>query len=91
MTIDAFMQILVTAGPALTAIGGIIAAAIKIVKSGRDSSKKLSEAFETLKTQTQEEYRDLKNRYVICLQQNYELNKKLNELLTKIDKIQRGD
>lgn len=91
MTIDAFMQILVTAGPALAAIGSMIAAAIKIVKSGRDSSKEISDAFEVFKTQTQDEYRDLKNRYDICLQQNYELNKKLNELLTKIDKIQRGD
>ena len=91
MTIDAIMQILVTAGPALAAIGGVIAAAIKIVKAGKDSSKEISDAFEAFKTETQYEYRDLKNRYVICLQQNYELNNKLNELLTKIDKIQRGD
>ena len=37
------------------------------------------------------EYSELKDQLKIAHQENYELKKKLNELLTKIDHIQRKE
>ena len=91
MTFEVIMQVFVSACPAIAAIGGIIATAIKLIKAGKDANKELKEAFEDLKGSYKDEYKDLKAQYTICLQQNYELNKKLNTLLTKIDRVQREE
>lgn len=91
MSFEIIMQVFVSACPALAAIGGIIATAIRLIKAGKDANKELKAAFEDLKESGKQEYKELKEQYTICLQQNYELNKKLNTLLTKIDRIQREE
>ena len=91
MTFEVILQVFVSACPALAAIFGIIAAVIKLIKAGKDTNKELKEAFDELRESSKQETKDLRDQYTICLQQNYELNKKLNTLLTKMDRVQREE
>ena len=88
MIMSNLMAIVVAAAPALTAIIGIVAAVIKnknIASEVIDEFAKVREEVANTK-----EYTEVKNQLKIVYQENIELKKKLNELLTKIDKIDRS-
>ena len=102
MTFEQIIGIIVAAAPSLTAIIGIIAAVVKGIKSNKVTSGDVIGKLETTSTDVinkfeevrqeifnTKEYNELKEQLLVAHQENYELKKKLNELLTKIDHIQR--
>ena len=93
MTFEQIMAIVVAAAPSLTAIIGIITAIFKGIKSNKDTSKEVIDKFEEVRQEifNTKEYSELKEQLKIAHQENYELKKKLNELLTKIDRIDRSE
>lgn len=93
MGFEQIMQIVVAAAPSLTAIIGIVAAAVKLIKSGKDTNQAVINKFEEVRQEifNTKEYSELKDQLLITQKENYELKKKLNELLTKIDKVHRED
>ena len=92
MTFEQIMISIVAAAPSLTSIIGIIFAVLKSVKTSKTTSTDVINKFEEVRQEifNTKEYSELKNQLTIVYQENYELKKKLNELLTKIDHIQRG-
>lgn len=92
MTFEQIMTIVVAAAPSLTAIIGIVAAVIKAVKSNKATSQDVINKFEEVRQEifNTKEYSDLKNQLTLAHQENRELKQKLNELLTKIDHIDRS-
>lgn len=92
MTVEQIMAIIVAAAPSITAIIGIIFAVIKGIKSNKTTSKDVIDKFEEVRQEifNAKEYSDLKNQLLIAHQENRELKKKINELLTKIDRIDRS-
>ena len=92
MTFEQIMISIVAAAPSLTSIIGIIFAVLKGVKTSKTTSADVINKFEEVRQEifNTKEYSELKNQLIIVYQENYELKKKLNELLTKIDHIQRG-
>lgn len=93
MTIEQIYALIVAAAPALTAIIGIIFAVVKGIKTSKSTSKDVIDKFEEVRQEVfnTKEYSELKDQLKIAHQENYELKKKLNELLTKIDRIQRKE
>lgn len=89
MTFEQIMTIIVAAAPSLTAIIGVIAAVIK----NKAITSKVVDKFEEVRQEifNTKEYSDLKNQLTLAHQENRELKKKLSELLTKIDHIQRKE
>lgn len=89
MNFEQIMSIIVAAAPSLTAIIGIIAAVVK----NKSYSKEVISKFEETRKAVMDtkQYEDLKTQLKIAHQENYELKKKINELLTKIDHIQRKE
>lgn len=73
---------LIAAAPAITAIAGIVLAVTKLVKSFNDLK---SEVVNT------KQFDELKVELSASHQENRELKKKLNELLTKCDRLARKD
>lgn len=92
MTFEQIMISIVAAAPSLTSIIGIIFAVLKGVKTSKTTSTDVINKFEEVRQEifNTKEYSELKNQLILVYQENYELKKKLNELLTKIDHIQRG-
>lgn len=92
-TIESIIALIVAAAPALTAIIGIIAACIKLISANKVSSKEVITSFENLKQEVlnTKEYEDLKTQLRLVHEENVVLKKKLNELLTKIDHIERKE
>ena len=92
MTFEQIMISIFAAAPSLTSIIGIIFAVLKGVKTSKTTSADVINKFEEVRQEifNTKEYSELKNQLTIVYQENYELKKKLNELLTKIDHIQRG-
>lgn len=88
MTVEQIMTILVAVGPSLAAIGGIIAAVLKI----KSILGEIFSRFEEVRKEVinTKEYSELKDQILIVNRENQELKKKLNELLTKIDRIDRS-
>jgi predicted nuclease with TOPRIM domain len=93
MTMEYFMTIIVAAAPSITAIIGIVFAIIKGIKSNKDTSKEVIDKFEEVRQEifNTKEYSELKDQLKIVHQENIQLKKKLNELLTKIDHIERKE
>ena len=93
MTMEYLMTIIVAAAPSITAIIGIVFAIIKGIKSNKDTSKAVIDKFEEVRQEifNTKEYSELKDQLKIAHQENIQLKKKLNELLTKIDHIQRKE
>lgn len=90
---EQIMTVVVAAAPSVTAIIGIIVAVIKGMKNSKDTSAQVIEKFEALRAEVMDtkEYEALKDQYLITQKENRELKKLINELLTKIDKIQRKE
>ena len=91
--IEEIYALIIAAAPSITAIIGIVFAVIKGIKSNQTTSKDILDKFEEVREQVfnTKEYTELKEQLKIAYQENYELKKKINELLTKIDHIQRGE
>lgn len=89
--IETIIMAILAAAPALTAIIGIIAAVIKLINSGKDTNGQLLTKFEEVRTEVMntKEYESLKEELKIAHQENRELKKKMNELLTKMDRVAR--
>lgn len=92
MTFEQIMAIVVAAAPSLTAIIGIVAAVVKGIKTSKTTSQQVIDKFEEVRQEifNTKEYTDLKNQFKLVQAENCELKKKLNLLLTKIDKIDRS-
>ena len=90
---EQIMAIIVAAAPSITSVVGIIIAVIKGIENTSDTGKEVIDKFESLKEEVlnTKEYDALKGQLLIVQQENVTLKKKLNELLTKIDRIQRED
>lgn len=82
MIVSLIIAGLISLAPAITAVTGQIITFIK----QRNELKPLIDEIRSTK-----EYDELKDQLAIVHQENIELKKKLNELLTKIDHISRGD
>lgn len=91
MTFENLYLTLVAAAPAITAIIGIIISVLKLMKANHISSSTLIDKFEEVREEVMntKEYEDLKAQLAIAHQENIELKKKINELLTILDKISR--
>ena len=91
--VETIMLAIVAAAPAITAVVGIIAAVIKLIRAGKITNKNVVEKIDELeqKVLDTKEYQSLKQELLIAHQENRTLRQKLNELLTKIDKISRGE
>lgn len=92
MTMEYLMTIIVAAAPSITAIIGIVFAIIKGIKSNKDTSKAVIDKFEEVRQEifNTKEYSELKDQLKIAHQENIQIKKKLNELLTKLDRIDRS-
>lgn len=88
MGFEQIMSIVVAAAPALASILGIIVAVLK----NKSITAQVVDKFEEVRLEifNTKEYKELKDQLLITQKENYELKKKLNELLTKIDKIDRS-
>lgn len=82
MTTSLIMAALLALAPAITSVVGQIITFIK----QKGELKPLIQAVKDTK-----EYDELKDQLAIVHQENIELKKKLNELLTKMDHISRGE
>lgn len=91
--IEEIYALILAAAPSITAIIGIIFAVIKGIRNNQTTSKDILDKFEEVREQVfdTKEYTELKEQLKIAYQENYELKKKINELLTKIDHIQRKE
>ena len=93
MTINEIYAIIIASAPAITAVIGIVFAVIKGIRNNKDTVKELKDAFEDMREEVvnTKEYEDLKAQYKVVMQENIELKKKFNELLTKMDRVYRGE
>lgn len=92
MTFEQIMTIVVAAAPSITAIIGIVTAVVKGISSNKSTSQDVINKFEEVRQEifNTKEYEELKEQLTLAHQENRELKKKINELLTKIDKIDRS-
>lgn len=93
LDLETIYAIIMAATPALTSIIGIIFAVVKGIKTSKTTSTDVINKFEEVRQEifNTKEYSELKDQLKLAHQENYELKKKLNELLTKIDHIQRNE
>lgn len=93
MTFEQIMAIVVAAAPSIASIVGIVVSAIKLIKSGKATNQEIIDKFEEVRVEVSntKDYSQLKDQLLICMQENAELKKTINELLTKIDHIYRGE
>lgn len=93
LELETIYAVIMAAAPALTSIIGIIFAVVKGIKTSKSTSTDVINKFEEVRQEifNTKEYSELKDQLKIAHQENYELKKKLNELLTKIDHIQRSE
>lgn len=91
--VEQIYTLIIAAAPSITAIVGIVFAIVKGIKNNKTTSKDILDKFEEMREEVMntKEYSDLKAQLKLAYQENYELKKKLNELLTKIDHIQRNE
>ena len=84
---------ILAAAPALVSIIGIITAVIKMRTAQNAKLGEVMKKFETLKEEVRDskQYDDLKRQLLTAHQENRELRKKINELLTKIDRVSRNE
>lgn len=91
--VDMIVAALISVAPALTAILGIITTFIKMRKNNEVSNKEIVDKFELVRKEVMDtkQYEDLKDQLLIAHQENRELKKQINELLTKIDHVTREE
>lgn len=91
--LDYIFTVLIAAAPALTTIIGCITTFIKMKNNNTKTTTDIMTEFEKVRKQVEDtrEYENLKAELAVAHQENRELKKKLNELLTKIDRVARND
>lgn len=91
MTLNELYLAILAAAPSLVSIIGIIISILKMLKASYISNKQVIDKFEEMRQEVfnTKEYNDLKDQLVIAHQENAELKKTINELLTKIDHVAR--
>ena len=91
--LDFIIAGVISLAPSLTAIFGVISAFCKMRKNNEVTNKEIIDKFETVRQEVMntKQYEELKGQLSIAHQENRELKKQINELLTKIDKIARED
>ena len=87
--IDQVMTMVVACAPSLVAMAGIVVAVVKIVKAIAEVVNKFEEVRQEIFNT--KEYSDIKSELKLAHKENRELKTKLNELLTKIDRIDRSE
>lgn len=80
MTTDQIAQLIISLAPSVIAILAMIAAVARVMHEFKRVKKQVTEL---------RSGEELNNKMGQLVQENYELKKKINELLTKIDHIQR--
>lgn len=93
MATEFYLDILIASAPAIAAIAGCLTAYFKGKKNNNETSTQLMTGFETLATEVRDskQYEEVKAELKLAHQENRELKKKLNELLTKIDRVSRTE
>ena len=94
MNIFESMYIILVAGlPALSSILGFVVAIKKFMTKHKETSDEFKAEVAAMKEEIKstKEYKAVKEQLVLSHQENVALQKKINELLTKIDHIQRGE
>lgn len=81
---------IIAALPAISSIIGIIAAVVKIARDGKKTNKDLSDKFEVLAAELHDskEMDEMKTQMRALLESNRALQKRYDELLTEITKIE---
>lgn len=81
---------IIAALPAISSIIGIIAAVVKIARDGKQTNKDLSDKFEVLAAELHDskEMDEMKTQMRALLDSNRALQKRYDELLTEITKIE---
>ena len=84
---------ILAAAPALVSVIGIITAVIKMKTAQNAKLGEVMEKFEILADEVHDskQYEDLKRQLLTAHQENRELRKKINELMTKIDRVSRNE
>lgn len=80
--IETVFLAVIAAAPALVSIAGVIAAVCKLLKSFKELKEEVTKT---------KEYEDLKNELRVAHAENREIKKKLNELLTAMDRVKREE
>ena len=80
--IETVFLAVVAAAPALVSIAGVIAAVCKFLKSFKELKEEVTKT---------KEFEDLKNELRVAHAENREIKKKLNELLTAMDRVKREE
>lgn len=93
MTLEEIMTILVAVAPSIVSIIGIVSACLKLKGDIKTDAACMQTKFEELKVQVEksDQYETLKSQLIQAHRENVALKKQINELLTKIDHIQRGE
>lgn len=89
MELEQIIGIIVSAAPALAAILGCIISFIK----NKAVCTSIVDSFESVRKEVMDtkQYEDLKIQLKLAHKENYELKKKMNELMTKVDHIVRRE
>ena len=88
--IETIYLAIIAALPAISSIIGIIAAVVKIARDGKKTNKNLSDKFEVLAAELHDskEMDEMKTQMRALLESNRALQKRYDELLTEITKIE---
>ena len=90
MDTSLIITLITASAPAITAIAGC---AVSFVKSKKFLNKNVIDKFEEVKQEVinTKQYDELKKQLIVAHQENAILRRKLNELLTKIDNVDRKE
>lgn len=93
LTLETIITVIAAAAPSIVSIIGVIVSVIKMIRESKISNKEVIDKFEETRQAVMDskQYDELKAQLEISHAENRELKKKLNELLTKIDRIAREE
>lgn len=93
MTFEILLTLIIAAVPSVIAIIACITSTVKGIKQGKLNIQEVMNSFDETRKAVMDtkQYEDLKQELKLAHAQNRELKKKLNELLTKIDKVVRKE
>lgn len=82
MTFELLLTLIIAAVPSIVAICAIIVAVLKVIKKFEETRKAVLDA---------KEYQELKKELEIAHAENREIKKKLNTLLSRVERIIRPE
>lgn len=80
MTTEQIIRLVISVCPSVIAIVTTVGVVLRVIKDFKDLKKQVTDM---------KSVEELNVKAGLVLQENYELKKKINELLTKIDRIER--